>query len=140
MTTTVRLQHKRNGAIVATTTDALTYSVSGTYTIVWKYTDAVGNVSQQNQVVTVTCSTTGLDKVTANSTFIYPNPASDFITIEAADMKTGKIFNVNGQEVMNFKTISNTTKIEVAHLPKGLYYVQFVSENNEVSTQKLILQ
>lgn len=129
-----------DGAIVATTTDALTYSVSGTYTIVWKYTDAVGNVSQQNQVVTVTCSTTGLDKVTANSTFIYPNPASDFITIEAADMKTGKIFNVNGQEVMNFKTISNTTKIEVAHLPKGLYYVQFVSENNEVSTQKLILQ
>ena len=127
-------------ALTGTTTSPLTYATAGTYTLVWIYTDAAGNATQQNQLVTVTCSTAGLEDLTANRTLIFPNPATDFITIESVSMKEAKIFSVNSQEVMNFKTISNTTTVEVAHLPKGLYYVQFVSENNEISTQKLILQ
>ncbi len=41
------------GQITATTTDALTYTTQGTYTITWKYDDGNGNTSTQQQTVEV---------------------------------------------------------------------------------------
>lgn len=41
------------GAIVATTTDPLGYTLPGTYTIHWKYDDGNGNIEIQNQTVTI---------------------------------------------------------------------------------------
>jgi len=42
-----------SGAATGTTTDPLTYNTEGTYTVHWKYTDATGNTSTQNQLVIV---------------------------------------------------------------------------------------
>ncbi|WP_337966980.1 T9SS type B sorting domain-containing protein [uncultured Flavobacterium sp.] len=42
------------GAITGITTDPLSYSLPGTYTIVWSYNDGNGNISIQNQTVTIT--------------------------------------------------------------------------------------
>ena len=41
------------GAVTATTTDPLTYTSQGTYTITWTYDDGNGNISQQTQTVIV---------------------------------------------------------------------------------------
>jgi hypothetical protein len=41
------------GWIKGTTTDPLTYTVQGTYTIVWSFNDGNGNISTQNQLVVV---------------------------------------------------------------------------------------
>ncbi|AZA49918.1 hypothetical protein EG346_17840 [Chryseobacterium carnipullorum] len=41
------------GAITATTSDPLSYSLPGTYTIHWNYNDGNGNIFTQNQTVTV---------------------------------------------------------------------------------------
>lgn len=42
------------GQITGTTTNPLSYSLPGTYTIVWNYDDGNGNSSKQNQTVTIT--------------------------------------------------------------------------------------
>ncbi|UUF14411.1 MULTISPECIES: T9SS type B sorting domain-containing protein [Flavobacterium] len=42
------------GQITGTTTSPLSYSLPGTYTIVWNYSDGNGNTSIQNQTVTIT--------------------------------------------------------------------------------------
>lgn len=42
------------GIINGTTTNPLSYSLPGTYTIVWNYNDGNGNSSTQNQTVTIT--------------------------------------------------------------------------------------
>ena len=42
-----------SGAITATTTSLLNYTVDGTYTVIWTYTDASGNSVTQNQQVIV---------------------------------------------------------------------------------------
>lgn len=42
------------GQITGTTTSPLSYSLPGTYTIVWNYNDGNGNSSTQNQVVEIT--------------------------------------------------------------------------------------
>lgn len=43
-----------SGKINATTTDALQYSIPGTYTITWKYDDGNGNIFTQTQKVIIT--------------------------------------------------------------------------------------
>lgn len=42
------------GSITGSTTNPLSYSLPGTYTIVWNYDDGNGNISHQNQTVTIT--------------------------------------------------------------------------------------
>ena len=42
------------GVITGITTDPLSYTLPGTYTIVWNYDDGNGNTSSQNQTVTIT--------------------------------------------------------------------------------------
>jgi len=42
------------GAISGSTINPLSYGLSGTYTIVWDYSDGNGNTSHQNQTVTIT--------------------------------------------------------------------------------------
>ncbi|MBC7748545.1 MAG: T9SS type B sorting domain-containing protein, partial [Methylotenera sp.] len=41
------------GTITATTASAFSYSLPGTYTVVWNYNDGNGNISTQNQTVTI---------------------------------------------------------------------------------------
>jgi hypothetical protein len=41
------------GTVVATTTNPLTYTAQGTYTITWRYDDGYGNVAEQTQTVVV---------------------------------------------------------------------------------------
>ncbi|MGO4904409.1 T9SS type B sorting domain-containing protein [Flavobacterium sp. W20_MBD1_R3] len=41
------------GAITATTANALSYNLPGTYTVVWNYNDGNGNTSTQNQTITI---------------------------------------------------------------------------------------
>jgi hypothetical protein len=47
-----------SGKITATTTSPLSYAAKGTYTIVWVYTDAAGNVTRQNQTVLILMNST----------------------------------------------------------------------------------
>ncbi|TDW48617.1 gliding motility-associated-like protein [Flavobacterium sp. 270] len=42
------------GAIIGTTTNALSYSLPGTYTLIWNYNDGNGNIATQNQTVVIT--------------------------------------------------------------------------------------
>jgi hypothetical protein len=52
------------GQIVGTTTDPLTYSQKGTYSITWRYQDASGNSVTQPQTVTVTDQAAPIPDVT----------------------------------------------------------------------------
>ncbi|MEZ4931801.1 MAG: hypothetical protein R2788_06760 [Saprospiraceae bacterium] len=42
-----------SGTVVGTTTDPLTYTTQGTFTITWTYDDGNGNISTQMQTVIV---------------------------------------------------------------------------------------
>jgi hypothetical protein len=78
---------------------------------------------------------------------IYPNPASDQITIEfdLAETKNTsmEIKNVLGQTIKkdnsDFFVGTNNIKIDVSKLPKGLYFVQLVNGSTQV-TQKFIIE
>jgi len=70
---------------------------------------------------------------------IYPNPATNFISINTDDqVKQINIFNLIGHKV---KTISNVVKnqqYDITDLPNGMYLVQVVDTRNKVMTTQRI--
>lgn len=62
--------------------------------------------------------------ITINS---YPNPFTDFITVETYN-NTGNTFatiiDLYGQTLLSKQIIGNKTKVDLGHLPVGVYYVK----------------
>src|SRR5690606_10260095 len=51
---------------------------------------------------------------------IGPNPATDYLNIDAAKGLNIAVFNLEGKMVLQTR---NSTKINIAHLPAGLYHI-----------------
>ena len=58
---------------------------------------------------------------------IYPNPTTDFVYIETLNLGIQPLvfYNIEGKIALNQKITSEKTKIDVTHLPKGIYYIYF---------------
>lgn len=70
---------------------------------------------------------------------LFPNPATDFITIKADNsdaVETITIVNITGQEVL--KTNKNTTSLSVTDLPSGLYFISIETESGKTTTKKFV--
>ena len=68
---------------------------------------------------------------------LYPNTTSDNFTIEIdLNIKSVELYSLQGQKILT----STTKNVNVSNLSKGIYLVQIQDENNNISTQKLIVQ
>jgi Leucine-rich repeat (LRR) protein len=83
------------------------------------------------------CAVAGITTFnTQNSTLhIYPNPANNKITIDAADVVDVKLFDVLGKQISSAKE----NQIDVSSLNDGVYFMQVQTKQN-TSTQKIIVQ
>ena len=74
-----------------------------------------------------------------NSIKLYPNPATDKITIESnsADNKI-EIYNNLGQNVYSCYSAELTSEINVSEYPTGIYFVKLSNQNGKVVSTKFI--
>lgn len=70
-----------------------------------------------------------------NEIIVYPNPADDFIIIEAEDIVSIQVYSINGTSVI--EDLSMNKKIDVSHLLSGSYIVKIKLKGNAVA-RKLI--
>ncbi|WP_428223792.1 M1 family aminopeptidase [Flavobacterium sp.] len=96
-------------------------------------TNVTGVVFDPNKDIISRGSTATLgseDFELSTATNLYPNPSSDFITIEVPDtatLQSVKFINTLGQEVMH----SNRATIAVSGLAEGLYQVIIETDNGK---------
>jgi hypothetical protein len=98
------------GIINGTTANPLTYTVQGTYTIVWTYNDGNGNITTQNQTVIVKDNTKPVISSIANVTIncgASTDPSATG-TPTASDNCSG--VTVSKTDVTNGNTITRTWK------------------------------
>lgn len=83
---------------------------------------------------------TGIDESSNHSIVIWPNPAYGQINIKVdSDIKCS-IINNFGQEVISFITNNNNQQtIDLRALPKGVYILRIIKDN-EASSKQLIIQ
>lgn len=74
-----------------------------------------------------------------NTRFIYPNPASGHVIVNAPNQKNLKIklIDISGKIINEYK-ISGNTKIDLQNIQNGIYLVQLVDENQSYC-QKLVI-
>ena len=73
---------------------------------------------------------------------IYPNPVTGTITFdfngEGESEKMVKIFSVAGQNVYEEKLTGNQNKIDLGILPKGMYILRIISNDDRVINKKIL--
>lgn len=82
--------------------------------------------------------TAGLTSFDETSLNIYPNPATDFLTIDASEnIANLKVVNILGER-MSCKLNSN--RLDISHLEAGIYIVQVEFENGVKLNNKIVKQ
>jgi len=80
----------------------------------------------------------GTTSIQSTKLKIFPNPTSGLINIYSDDKITElSIVNNIGEEVL-FKNIT-TSKLDISHLPSGIYFIR-LKVNNQIVNHKILLQ
>ncbi|ADX67626.1 T9SS type A sorting domain-containing protein [Weeksella virosa] len=68
---------------------------------------------------------------------IYPNPVEDFLFWQSNHLiQEVEVFSINGEKQMQLSP--QKTAIYMKHLSKGVYIVQFTTQNGEITRKKII--
>ena len=74
---------------------------------------------------------------------VYPNPVSELITIKVEELKDDlqlMLYSVEGKQVAHHKITALETKLDIAHLAKGSYFLSITAQNEMVKTYKILKQ
>ncbi|MCQ2210641.1 MAG: glycosyl hydrolase family 8 [Paludibacteraceae bacterium] len=103
-------------------------------------TETTINSFEDCQLYSVTIkpsSTLVVENESDNAIIITPNPAENYFEVKsAAAIKRIEIFNMVGQNVYN----QNNGELVEINLPAGTYMVKLITDNDNVSIQKLIVK
>ena len=97
-------------------------------------TDSWTDMSDAAIITLTTGSSVNTQEVTTVQ--ITPNPVVDYININA-EFDAVTFYNALGQEVLS-RTNLTDTRVDVAVLPKGLYYVTVLNKNKVVGLAKIL--
>jgi hypothetical protein len=108
--------------------------------LVFKLQNATNTQIGTNNLYTLNLlnTLTSIEKEEWQGLEIFPNPIDDFINIKNTGTRWEKLFiqNTQGKLLQEIKNES-LEKIDLQHLPKGMYYFQF-SNNAQKITKKVI--
>jgi hypothetical protein len=91
------------------------------------------------------CTNASIEKTPITPDFsLFPNPASGIVDIALSKgqaLPNGKILvsDVSGTRLMQLKLDGKSLRMDISHLPPGVYFVQLQAEQGWSGTQKLVI-
>lgn len=85
---------------------------------------------------------TGVSNITKNPIKVYPNPTSEFITIDFGidyHNLNLELIDIQGKTIIK-KKISNNEQINIEQLPTGLYFYKLINGTNIIQSNKIIIK
>jgi len=87
----------------------------------------------------ITKSLTAVEDLPADAIRMYPNPATNLVTITSeGQAMTLDIFDITGKEILSRQMSGTINTIDVSQMTKGLYIVK-VQQGEKSSCQKLVI-
>lgn len=133
--TSVTLTATATDANASLTGDGL-ISAPGTATIT---VTAEDGTTTQDYVVTITVSTVGVGQLNNNNLRIYPNPASDLVTIVAPAGSHVWILNSLGKDISGIVMKSSSENIDLSSFKAGIYFVK-IQDSEGLIVKKLLVK
>jgi hypothetical protein len=54
---------------------------------------------------------------------VYPNPTTDFVTVEAEDLQSVTLYGINGKTLISMAAKGNSVRLDVSDLKAGVYII-----------------
>ena len=107
-----------------------TYTTAGTYSV-WLKASAKDtlNITCTDSLYKanyINVSPTGIENISANNISIYPNPASNEISVDCQQpLKSIDLFDITGRVIVSLQTDADKQKhlIHCSDLPSGFYFI-----------------
>ncbi|MGZ3864626.1 MAG: beta strand repeat-containing protein [Bacteroidia bacterium] len=114
----------------------------GTFTLNYVYTDIATNCTASDTTVMYVQACIGVNSYSHNNSVkIYPNPASELITVQTSgENSVLEIYNSLGQKVSNVNLKDETSQVNISHLNKGIYEARITNNNAVIHQSKIIKQ
>ncbi len=88
-----------------------------------------------NEALNTLVHTTGVATVPVKAVKVYPNPATDNITIENLQDGQLTIVNMNGAVVLQHDITATKTDINISRLPAGVYVLKTTNKDGTANTK-----
>jgi hypothetical protein len=113
---------------------------AGTHTITYQFTDGNGCADSASTTITIQ-DCIGLDEFNDIDLTIYPNPASDFLTLETNGViiEVVNIYDAAGRLVQSITSNTATLQLEISSMSTGMYTVEVIA-NGSVYRDKVLKQ
>jgi hypothetical protein len=120
--------------IPGATGQTFTPKAAGSYTLQTNHIGCVSSFSAP-QIVTT-------EDLTTPNVKIFPNPASDHLTIEnnGANPVMIQLYDVTGRSLQTIQSISSTYLLLTAQLARGPYYILITDQVTKNKTRRLVLK
>ena len=109
--------------------------VAGTGVVKVCYKDIANPSTSTCAVFILTLATTSTDNATASNKIdpvIYPNPATDNISLTQAEVVSRiELMNVLGKQIKTMETNGNS-KLDISDLRSGMYLLNLIDKNNKI--------
>ncbi|TXB63719.1 T9SS type A sorting domain-containing protein, partial [Vicingus serpentipes] len=119
-----------------------TPTASGTFTYSIPLTGGCGAAINATGTITVDLCT-GIEEVVLYDIRIYPNPASETLIIETANLEVDQVrlINILGETLVSDRVNNSIIKMNVSEFSMGVYFVQLVDTKGQViRTEKVSIR
>lgn len=112
------------------------YNSPGIYTVSLTITDTIGCTNYLERVIDL--STLNLLSDEMNNLKVYPNPATQILTISNGQkLKRIILYSGLGKVVKSLDVNNNIQNIDISNLEDGVYTLQVIDENKKMKTRKI---
>jgi hypothetical protein len=122
------------GSATISVAGLLTATGDGTVTVTATANDDSGITG--STIITISNQTVGISELGDNNNFIYPNPTTDYITIDAK-IKKILIYSLDGKVMLSSHSGYPNEKLNVSSLPSGSYILQMIDFDGKKYTEKM---
>lgn len=78
--------------------------------------------------------------LTKNGLSLYPNPATNVVSIDCKNAKQISIINYFGKIIQQYNNTTQHQIINIKQFAKGIYLVKAILNNGEIKTEKLVVE
>ena len=71
---------------------------------------------------------------------VYPNPAKNYITVEAENLKVINIYNIQGQLISTLQNHEDVTTLDISDFDNGIYFIEGIDNDFNTKQSKFIVK
>ncbi|MFA5417853.1 MAG: choice-of-anchor J domain-containing protein [Bacteroidales bacterium] len=125
----------------AGTADISAYTTDATYiAFVYNSTDTDASTWEVDNADVLGVLNTGIDNGIISQLTVYPNPASDQVTLIADEDAQALIINLMGQTVKSIPVVKGANQIALSDLTNGMYIVKIAYQNGTTAINQLMVK